>query len=296
MDNRAPRVLLTGATGFIGSAVRAALGDAVVRCLVRRPGTAGGIVGDLTEPATLRGICDGTDVIVHAASYVGADPDECARVNHAGTRHLLAEAARSGVRRIVQVSTAAVYGHGPHRDLPEEARDPAPVSPASASRAAAEREVRGYGGVVLRPHLVYGPGDRWVVPSLARLLSALPGLPGGGRPLMSMVAVTDLARLVAALATRPAPPGTLYHANHPEPVSVRAVGAALHRLFGLPIPDGDLPAGTPLPPGLSPRHLELVSVDHWYASHRVWAETGLRPRAAFPDGLDAAWYPSLHQG
>jgi nucleoside-diphosphate-sugar epimerase len=302
------RVLLIGATGFIGSAVhhsliRAGLPD--VRRLIRGDDPtrladpARALRGDLTDPASLRGVCDGIDMIVHAASYVGVDPQRCREVNHLGTRHLLAEAARADVRHVLYISTAAVYGAGPHRGLAEGVRDPAPVSPTSASRAAAEEEVLARGGSVLRPHLVYGSGDRWVVPTLAALLGWLPGWIDGGRPRLSMIGVHDLARLVVALVVTPAPAGTVYHANHPDPVTVHAAGEALARRLGIRLPTGDVPAaalaGLALPPGLRRRQLDLISLDHWYASDRVWEATGCRPGAAFPNDLAnaAQWYPDL---
>jgi len=300
------RVLLTGATGFIGSAVHTAFvrnGSIWVRQLVRQPATSEPedptrtFVGDLCDPASIRGACDGIDTIVHAASYVGADPTLCDRVNRQGTLHLLDEATRAGVRKVFYVSTAAVYGAGPHRGLPEDAIPPAPLSPASASRAAAEEQVRAYGGCVLRPYLIYGPRDRWFVPNLVALLRVLPHWIDGGRARLSVVNVRDLARLVAALVTRDVPPGSVYHANHPEPVTVRAAGEALARHLGVRVP-GDTPApdsGPPLPPGLPARHLQMISTDHWYDSRRVWELTGCPFGAAFPDDLADApsWYPEL---
>ncbi|WP_422755615.1 NAD-dependent epimerase/dehydratase family protein [Micromonospora sp. WMMD708] len=303
-----PRVLLTGATGFIGSAVhrgltRAGLPD--IRRMLRADDPtapadpARDVRGDLTDPASLRGICDGVEVIVHAASYTGADPRRNREVNHLGTCHLLAEAARADVRHVLYVSTAAVYGTGPHQGPAEGVLAPAPVSPTSASRAAAETAVLAHGGSVLRPHLVYGPGDRWVVPTLVTLLGWLPGWIAGGRPRLSMIGVHDLARLVVALVATPAPPARVYHANHPEPVTVHAAGEALARHLGTRLPTGDVSAAElanlALPPGLRRRHLDLISMDHWYASDRVWATTGCSPGAAFPDDLARAsqWYPDL---
>lgn len=305
------RVLLTGASGFIGSAIHHALtrsGPQDIRRLVRgtgltRPADPARVFhGDLTDPDSLRGACDDIDMVVHAASYVGTDSQRCWQVNHLGTRHLLTEAARAGVRHVLYLSTAAVYGTGPHRGPGEGDLAPAPASPVSASRAAADEEVRAHGGSVLRPYLVYGRGDRWVVPTLVALLNALPGWIDGGRPRLSMIGVHDLARLVVALVATPVPPGTVHHANHPDPVTVRAAGEALARYLGVRLPTGEVPAGSrvdlPVPPGLRRRHLDLISVDHWYASDRVWTATGCRPGAAFPDDLAraSAWYRELAAG
>lgn len=307
MANDEIRVLLTGPTGFIGSAVHDALRQGGVRVhrLIRSsaPDPAGNVVhGDLTDPRSLRGACDGVDAVVHAASYVGPDPARCEQVNHLGTRHLLAEAARAGVRRVLYVGTAAVYGNGPHRGLTEDERPVAPASPVSASRAAADAAVREHGGCVLRPHLVYGPGDRWVVPALVAMLAALPGWIHDGQARLSMVNVRALARLAFALTVTPAPPGALFHADHPTPVTVRDAAEALARHLGVRIPRGTLSADRladlSLPSGLTRRHLAMVSDDHWYASAQVWRLTGQDPGPAIPDDLRSApaWYPDLVAG
>ncbi|MGJ3560234.1 NAD-dependent epimerase/dehydratase family protein [Streptomyces sp. INA 01156] len=166
-------LLLTGGTGFIGSRVAAAAHrhpDTHVRLLSRHAlhtpteAEAETVPGDLADPASLYGSCTGIDVLVHCASRVSGDPESLAAVNDRGTKALVEEAVRGGVRRILYVSTAAVHGRGPfHGVRPGEA----PVVPASATsraRAAAERHVLDAGGLVLRPHLVYGEGDRWMVP------------------------------------------------------------------------------------------------------------------------------------
>ncbi|HWS35619.1 MAG TPA: NAD(P)-dependent oxidoreductase [Actinoplanes sp.] len=253
------RVLLTGSTGFIGSAVHRRLADlpGVRLRLLRRepsPGRSDVVTGDLTDPAGLRGLCDGVDVVVHAASYVGPDPGRCASVNAVGTANLVSEAHRAGTPGLVYVSTASVYGRGPHTEVTEDAVPARPESPVSSTRLAAEKLIRAAGGLVIRPHLVYGPGDRWVVPALATLLPALPGWVDGGRARMSMIHVDDLARLVTSLALDPPPgsAGAVYHANHPEPAVVREAGEALGRSLGFAWPSGTVPydqAVPELPPG-----------------------------------------------
>ena len=191
-------VLLVGATGFIGSAVARALAgrpDVELSVLVRgadRIPDARQLLGDLTKPDSLIGSCQGIDTLVHAASYVGPDLEQCAAVNDHGTSALLREAARAGVRRIIYISTAAVYGPGPHCNVEPEHLAPAPLSPASRTRLAAEDTVRAAGGIVLRPHLIYGVGDRWFVPELVKLIRLLSGLPNDDQVRLSTIAVDDL--------------------------------------------------------------------------------------------------------
>jgi 2-alkyl-3-oxoalkanoate reductase len=297
-----PRVLVTGAAGYVGTAVLAALGpDQPVRLMVhQRPLAAppGDVIrADLTDAGSLAGCCDGIDVLVHLASASGRDPGPCQAVNVTGTQNLLAEAARAGVREVIYVSTAAVHGRGPHRNLTESAR-PAPVSVASRSKRRAEEAVLAAGGIVLRPFFTYGVGDRWFVPTVLRWLRTGVWL-DGGRARQSVVAVEDLGAVVAAAARRPqAFTGSPFHVCEPQPVRTRDLLLALARLYRLQPPRLSVPAGLTLTAlRLSrrrqlERRLELLGVEHTYQSERVWTAAGARPGPAMLDRLDryAPWY------
>ncbi|MFE1289754.1 NAD-dependent epimerase/dehydratase family protein [Streptomyces sp. NPDC058751] len=289
------RVLLTGATGFVGSEVlrtmlrgRAGGHGIDVRALARTapPGTpdASGpswVPGDLSDPASLRGAARGTDVLVHLASRVSGGPEACEAVNVRGTRALLEEARRAGVTRIVHLSTAAVYGPGPHRGIAVDEVFPAPVSHASVTRLAGERLALEAGAVVLRPGLVLGAGDRWVVPALSELRSRVPAHWDGGSGLLSVVDVTDLARLIVTLAATGTPVGpAVHHASHPVPVSNRDLMAALTER-GLVDPvtadwswENCLRRLREVPGSTSERQFSLLARDHWYRSEDIWRITG----------------------
>jgi len=272
------RVLLTGATGFIGGATAAELRgmpEISLSTPVRGPGRP-----DLAEPRSLAGLCDGIDVLVHAASYVGDDARRCLVVNDQGTAALVEQARQAGVRKIVYVSTAAVYGVGPHRGERPDELTPAPVSPRSSTRLAAEGHVLAAGGVVVRPHLVYGKGDKWFVPSLIRLREALGGWLADDSARMSVINVVDLARLLAGLVTADVPAGTVLHANHPEPVPVGTVMDVVSAVHGIGEPERRL-SRAEAESLVSPRHLDLITNDHFYESETAWRVTSLRPGPPF---------------
>lgn len=307
-------LVLTGASGFIGSAVlrrlaaeRADGSTTRIRVVGRRAPQDPAdydewTPADLGDETSLRDVCDGADTVLHLASVLGPDEAHCERVNVGGTTALMAAATRAGVRRIVQLSTAAVYGPGPHRGAEVGELTPAPVSVASRTRLAAERYALDAGAVVLRPGLVIGSGDRWVVPALAELRRRIPADWDEGRGLLSMVAVDDLARLVTSLARtpHPAPPGTVLHASHPTPVANGDLMAALTGYGLLPAVDGNLSWEScvarlhSVPGRVSERQFALLARDHWYRSERAWrladCPPGPGPLARLAEA--APWYRS----
>ncbi|MFC9329647.1 NAD-dependent epimerase/dehydratase family protein [Kitasatospora sp. NPDC057015] len=351
MGSTARTVLLTGGAGFAGGWTvgeihralhreYAAGGPApVLRVLTHRrpvptpsgPDAAPRLEpadGDLTDPASLRGLCEGVDTVVHLAARVGEDEEQARAVNVEGTRNLLAEARRAGVDRILQLGTAAVYRDGAHSGAAEGELVTGPVSVTSRSRLAGEELVLAAGGTVLRPHLVYGEGDLWFVPALAQLMRRLPHWVEGGRARISLVSVDDLARVVAALAVRPgpdlrasvgrgrrpgaeagrqawpAPPaGRVLHASHPVPVTARDLVTRVAAALELPLPEGDvdLAGAVALMGGPAPvweRRISLLGVDHWYDSSRLWALAGCEPGPGFAARFadHASWYRSALGG
>ncbi|MFD3470151.1 NAD-dependent epimerase/dehydratase family protein [Streptomyces sp. NPDC058682] len=291
-----PHVVVTGATGFVGSAVLRRLTGrdqrAVVRAVSRTQAHtalsgAQWVGADLADGPSLRGVCDGADVLLSLASYVGPDADRCTAVNSAGTAALVAEARRAGVGRIIHLSTCAVYGPGPHRGLDAGELEPAPVSAASGSRLAGEGPVLDAGGLVLRAGLVLGRGDRWAVPALVDSFRRVPARWGAGAGLASFVDVDDLARLIVALAlgggTAADARGVL-HAHHPEPVRNRDLMDVLAEHRVLPErPDVDwswrrcLDTLAATPGWVSERQFTLLAGDHWYRADEAWERAGIAP-------------------
>jgi nucleoside-diphosphate-sugar epimerase len=176
------RVLVTGATGFLGARVVAALlaaGDHV-RARVRpgkaAPPGAEACAGDITDPAALRAAVAGMDAVVHCAARVATTGpwEEFAAANVRATRDLIAAAVAAGVGRVVHISSLSVYAV-PANDITvaedsdyeseSDGRGHYSRSKLAADRAALYEARRGAPVVVLRPGLLYGPGRR---PPLAR--------------------------------------------------------------------------------------------------------------------------------
>jgi len=194
---RIGRVVVTGATGFIGAhlirrlrrerlpviaVVRTAPGGVAERELTY-------VERDLERVESIRDVLRPDDVVVHLAARAHVmrpgDQDADARYRRANvdpTRMICRSAVESGARRVVYMSSAKVFGEGRERPY-DRAETVAPVDAYARSKAEAEqvvREVAGTGGVqwtIFRPPFVYGPGGKGNFPrliALARLASRLP--------------------------------------------------------------------------------------------------------------------------
>jgi predicted dehydrogenase/nucleoside-diphosphate-sugar epimerase len=201
------KILVTGAAGLIGSRLvemwtaRDQLPQ--LRCMVRSYRTAARLMrfpvetveADLTDSESVRRAAAGCDAIIHLA--LGARTDQ-------ETRTLLKAARYLGIRRFVHVSSAAVYGmHMPQRieAQQEQAEIVKTGEPYADRKAAAERAVRrecarGLEGIILRPHIVYGPYMRWSA-ELMELLTAgrIPLIEDGGW--CNLIYVDDLVGAIA---------------------------------------------------------------------------------------------------
>jgi nucleoside-diphosphate-sugar epimerase len=239
------RVAITGATGFVGSHLFAALrrrGDDVV-ALVRRPSMAGAlrasgcrlVEGDLGDERALEALTAGAEVVFHVAGLVAARREaDFQRVNRDGTAALAQAAARAGVSRVVHVSSLAVTGPTvPGRPLAEDGV-PGPLTAYGRSKQAGEEALRSSGvpGTIVRPPAVYGPRDRAFLGLFRAAARGLVLVPGAGRQELSLVHVADLVSALLAAAASPRTEGRTYHVAHPVPTTPLALAAAVARALG----------------------------------------------------------------
>ncbi len=307
------RLLLTGASGFVGTAVTsylAAQGQWQVRALAHRrtPGTGVAEItqGDLGRPETLRGIAEGVDAALHVASHISDDETACQAVNVQGTEALIAELRRAGVRRLIYLSNASVCGWSVHRGSTEAMVPVRPVTPISRSREAAERAVLAAGGAVVRPLFVYGVGDTRFIPTVDAAVRRWRFVVSRGAARISVIAVQDLARALVGLLDLSELPSEVLHATDGQPVVFRDLLQHLARELRTPAPRVSLPwplarALVRIRPGRlgggagtrSAEHrLFLVSRDHFFDSQRLWRLLGTLPPAPFHEQFadSVAWY------
>jgi dihydroflavonol-4-reductase len=221
-----------------------ARGDSVT-ALVRRPARAEAlralgcriVEGALGDGSARLALVDGADVVFHVAGLVAARSEaEFLRVNRDGTVDLAAAAARTGIERLVLVSSLAVTGpSGPARPV-DEASGPGPVTAYGRSKRAAEEAIRAAGVpfTILRPPAVYGPRDRGFLVLFRMASRGVVPLPGDGARELTLVHAADLARALVAAATSQVTLGRTYHAGHAERVTQRALAEAVGRAVGRP--------------------------------------------------------------
>ena len=257
------KILVTGASGFVGRAVCRRMLDLgwSVRGGVRRidailpNGAEKVLVGEITGETDWSDALQGIDVVIHLAARVhvmqekSSDPlAEFRKVNVEGTLRLAEDAAKAGVKRLVYVSSIKVNGEATFDRPFSESDEPNPQDPYGISKHEAEMALQkisaetGLEVVIVRPPLVYGPG---VGGNFARMLGWIEkGIPlplGSVRNRRSMIYVENLADALIHCATRPEAANETFLVSDAETVSTPELVRILSEKMGVK------PAIFPLP-------------------------------------------------
>jgi uncharacterized protein YbjT (DUF2867 family) len=200
------RIFLTGASGFVGGRILAALGDRPVRALVRDKRAASRIAranvelveGDVTRAESLLGAMDGCEAAIHLVAIISEDGGATFdSVIRQGTVNVVAEARRAGAARLLHMSALGTrndprYGYFEAKWQAEQA---------------VQRS--GIPWTIFRPSVIFGPGDEFIT-TLARLVKSAPVVPvvGSGRSKFQPVAVEEVAKAFVRALDDPA---TAYH-------------------------------------------------------------------------------------
>jgi len=289
------RIAITGGNGFVGRHVIAQLlgelSPADIRPIVRDPSRAAAELphaaldvrqADVTQVDTLRGVFDGVDAVVHTVAIPTERQGSFARVNADGARAVVREAERAGVRRLVDVSAIGASPDSPYPFLRTKGEGQAAVEGSAIPH------------VVLRPSILFGPGDDFFHRLRFALRFPIVPLPGGGTARFQPLHVEDLARAVRAALF-----GTMsgvFELGGPDPVTYRQLLAETMRAYGIRRPTMPLPVlllkpaafvfeRTMADPPVTVGQLDLLAVDNTPNPNAIDQVFGVHPRAFLGGGL-----------
>ena len=226
-------LLLTGATGLVGSAVlrRLTAARVPVRCLVRDPRRLGPervrvqiALGDLADPPSFRNALRGVTTVVHLAAAIRDQPrGSIEELNGIATWRMVQAAEAAGVRRFVFFSALGASAHDRTRFLRAKAL---------AEQAVLDSDLE---HVVMAPSIVYAPGDVFMTLLSRMALAPVVPVSGGGHARYQPIWAEDVAACVVALLDVEQP-RERYELAGPEVVDYTEITARLLRAAGRPRP------------------------------------------------------------
>ncbi|MCO5186560.1 MAG: NAD-dependent epimerase/dehydratase family protein [Anaerolineae bacterium] len=320
VDKLVETVAITGANGFIGSALTRRLVEQgiAVRAIVRNSADLSRLEGipvtvveaNVLEPRTLRRVFAAADGVIHAVGKLGqfgVPEDSYHELHVGGTRNVLeAILALDEQPRILYVSSPGVLGPV-HGEL--SADETFPLVPGNAyerSKAAAEMMVQRYCDrlpiVIARPEFVYGPGDLHVLGLFKAVQNGQFFYIDGGLARCHPTYVADAADgMVKALLV--GKPGEIYHITGPNPITFFELGRTIAQVLGVRRPFVTLSRGTALRmagalerlsrrPPLSRDGVAFFADDRHFSWEKARRELDYAPQIDWRSGaaLTAQWY------
>lgn len=249
-------ILLTGATGFVGSRVATTLRaeGRPTRCLVRDPARASSLetlgcelaAGDVTDPASLEAAAAGCDAVIHLVAIIHGSAEDFDRVMIRGTANVVSAARAAGVRRLVLMSALGVG---------EQTRD---LVPYYRAKWAMEEAVRSSGieHVILRPSFVFGPHGG-AIHEFAKIVRYSPVIPivGTGTQRIQPIDVDDVALCTVRAVDLPEAANRTFELGGPEVLTWNELWKRLATAMGKRRATVHVPTGLVRLPAMLLEHL-----------------------------------------
>ncbi len=328
------RILVTGATGFVGSHVaERCLQASHVVVTVARPTSDTKLLeewgveiirGDLSDPAIVKQAMEGVTAVVNCAAKVGDwGPVEDYRQVNVGSLALLLEEARKHKPRFVHISSLGVYEARDHDRTDESEAPPKQhMDGYTQTKVEAEDVAKGYYQnhgvpvVILRPGFVYGPRDRTVLP---RMLDALKrGIVryiGDKTKVMNTIYVGHLVDAVMLALEKPEAVGQIYNLTDDEAVTKQRFMETIADAANLPRPTRTVPLGlakflarileriarlrgAKQAPRVTRARIKLLGLNLSFSCEKAKRMLGYQPRVKFEDGMKEAvqWWKQEQHG
>ena len=318
------KVLVTGGAGFIGGHLVWTLikKGTFVKVLFRQASCANKlqntpvelVYADITDRRSLNGIAEGIDIVYHLAAQIGkwgVGEKRFQAINVQGTKNLLEECVRSGVKQFIFASTPGVQGKGYIK-----AEESLPYNPPYAyerSKSEAEKLVkefhraRNLSVTILRPDFVYGPGDLRRLPLYRAVGNKRFLLIVDGNAVLHPTYIEDVVQAFCLLANNPVGFGQIYNIAGPRVITVREYAETIAQALNVSFPR--LRAPLPLAravarsseafsrisgkePFLSLSKIEFLTINHGCDISKAIRQLGYGPKIGFGEGMRRAidWY------
>lgn len=269
------------------------------------------VIGSITDPASIDRAIEGCDAVVHLAARVGIEGrwSDFESVNVVGSQMVLDAARRAGVESFVHVSSPSVA----HAGRALEGAGAAPADPTTArghysrSKAMAERLVLAHTDipvVVLRPHLVWGPGDEQLVGRIvSRARSGRLFVIDGGRALIDTTYIDNAADAIVHAVERTSSPqvrGKAFVISNGEPRPVLEIVQSIVRAAGVDTRVRSVPFAPAFAAGAVGEYLgvltrkeplvtrflvEQLATAHWFDPRPSWDDLEWRPTIGLDEGM-----------
>jgi len=282
------RIFITGGSGFVGTAIRKALGDRSVRLLVRDQADAENsgdrdvetVVGDVQNPASLRGAMDGCEAVIHLVAIISEEGNATFDgVIRQGTVNVVAEAQKAGIKRFLQMSAMGTR-NDPHYGYFE-------------AKWQADQAVinSGIPWTIFRPSVIFGPGDEFIT-TLAKLVKLAPVIPvvGTGKSKFQPVSVSEVATAFVRALDDPSTAGQIYDLGGGKTYEYQEMLRVIAKELGVKKPMVKVPIqlmkpvvslSKPLPKALRPpvtsEQLKMLSIDNCSDDSRTGYLIGRAP-------------------
>ncbi|MEO8971614.1 MAG: NAD-dependent epimerase/dehydratase family protein [Ktedonobacteraceae bacterium] len=319
-------ILVTGATGFLGSALVMELirQQQEVRILARDTAKARAqfgeavsiVAGEITDEQQVKEAVNGATIIYHLVGhlYHPSVPTELYRTTHVeGTRTLLAACqSQQQLQRIIHCSTTGVLGVTGQTPGAEDAPF-APTNPYEATKlesellALAACKEQGLPVSVVRPGLVYGPGDLHLLGFFASIKKGMFRVIDGGKALLHPIYIDDMTAAFLLCAEKQQAIGNSYNIAGSHPVTIRELATAIAHALNKELPGGSIPLWLAnlasdifsITPGLKGERapltrsrVQFLTNSRVYITDKASTELGFIPQVDLEEGMQrtAKWY------